>query len=118
MAAIAGSPGRRCRAGVLINAVGRDFTAEKEKTEALELSVARMRSIFETTYMYQGPTATDGILLDANPTSLAGIEARLDEVVGKPFWETPWFTGTPGMPDQVEAAIPLVASGKTVRQEI
>jgi PAS domain S-box-containing protein len=104
--------------GGLVNAVGRDFTAEKEKTEALELSVARVRSVFETTYMYQGLMTTDGILLDANPTSLAGIEAHLSEVVGKPFWETPWFTGTPGMPEQIKAAITLVASGQTVRQEI
>ena len=80
--------------------------------------MARVRSVFETTYLYQGLMTTDGILLDANPTSLAGIEAHLNEVVGKPFWETPWFTGTPGMPEQVKAATTLVASGQTVRQEI
>jgi signal transduction histidine kinase len=61
---------------------------------------------------------TKGILLDANPISLAEIEAQLEDVVGKPFWETPWFTGTPGLPEQVQAAIPAVASGQTVRQEI
>jgi PAS domain S-box-containing protein len=102
----------------VVNSVGRDVTAEKAKTEALEASVARMRAIFETSYQYHGMMTTDGILLDANPTSLAGIEARLEDVVGKPFWQTPWFTGTPGMPEQVKAAIPLVASGQTVRQEI
>jgi PAS domain S-box-containing protein len=102
----------------LIHAVGRDVTAEKQKTEALELSVARMRAIFETSFQYQGLMTTDGILLDANATSLAGIEARLEDVVGRPFWETPWFAATPGMPEQVQAAIPLVAAGQTLRQEI
>ncbi len=102
----------------VINSVGRDITAEKEKTDAMEVSVARMRAIFETSYQYQGLMTPEGILLDANPTSLAGIEARLEDVVGKPFWETPWFTGTPGIPPQVRAAVPLVASGQTVRQEI
>jgi PAS domain S-box-containing protein len=102
----------------LIHAVGRDVTAEKAKTAALELSVARLRSVFETSYQYQGLMTTDGILLEANATSLEGIAARLEDVVGKPFWQTPWFTGTPGMPEQVEAAIPLVAAGQTVRREI
>ncbi len=39
-------------------------------------------------------------------------------MVGKPFWQTPWFTGTPGMPEAVEAAVSAVAGGDTVRQEI
>jgi PAS domain S-box-containing protein len=38
----------------VINSVGRDITTEKAKTEALELSVARTRAIFETSYQYQG----------------------------------------------------------------
>jgi PAS domain S-box-containing protein len=104
--------------GGFINAVGRDFTPEKERMEALELSEARMRSVFETSYQFQGLLTTDGILLDANPTSLAAIEARLEDVVGKPFWETPWFTGTAGMPQQVQTAIPVVATGEMVSQEI
>ena len=102
----------------VIHAVGRDITDEKARTEALELSAARMRSIFETSYQYQGLLSTDGTLLDANATSLEGIEARLEDVVGRKFWDTPWFTGTPGLPQQVEAAVPLVAAGQTVRQEI
>ena len=60
----------------------------------------------------------DGTLLDANATSLAGIDASVDDVVGLPFWETPWFSGTPGMPEFVRNAIPRVSNGETVRQEI
>jgi PAS domain S-box-containing protein len=104
--------------GGMLNAVGRDFTAEKQQREALERSKARLRSVFETSYQYQGLLTPEGILLDANPASLAGIEARLEDVVGQPFWDTPWFTATPGMPEQVKAAIPVVALGQGVRQEI
>ena len=96
----------------LIHGVGRDVTAESEKTASLELSMARMRAVFETTYLYEGLMTPEGILLDANPTSLAGITARWEDVVGKPFWETPWFTGTPGMPEQVAAAVQLVAGAR------
>jgi len=89
-----------------------------QRTAQLQAKEARLRTIFETSYTYQGLVALDGTLLDANATSLAGIEAALEDVVGKPFWNSPWFTGTPGMPETVRAAIPIVARGETVRQEI
>ena len=89
-----------------------------ERTEDLRGKEARLRAIFATSYTYQGYMATDGTLLDANATSLAGIDAPLREVIGKPFWQTPWFTNTPGMPDLVRDAIPRVAAGEIIRQEI
>jgi signal transduction histidine kinase/DNA-binding response OmpR family regulator len=89
-----------------------------DRTADLRAKEARLRTIFGTSYTYQGYMSTDGTLLDANATSLAGIKADLQDVVGKPFWQTPWFAGTPGMPDLVRAAIPLVAAGEVVRREI
>jgi len=48
---------------------------------------------------------------------LQGIDSTPEDVVGQPFCETPWFTATPGMPETVRSAIPVVASGETVRLE-
>ncbi len=104
--------------GDLIYASGRDITAEKEALKALEQSEARMRAVFETSYQYMGIVAPDGTLLDANRTSLFGIEAARDDVTGKPFWDTPWFTATPGMPEIVKAGVANVAAGGTFRQEV
>jgi len=104
--------------GGLIYANGRDVTAEKAAAEAFERSESRFRAIFQTSYQYKGIVALDGALLDANPTSLRGINASLAEVVGKPFWDTPWFTATPGMPEKVLAAWEAAVKGETVRQEI
>ncbi len=103
--------------GGLIYANGRDVTAEKEAAEAFERSESRFRAIFQTSYQYKGIVALDGTLLDANPTSLRGIHASLTEVVGRPFWDTPWFTATPGVPAKVRAAWEAAAKGQTVRQE-
>jgi signal transduction histidine kinase len=89
-----------------------------DRTADLRDKEARLRTIFGTSYSHQGYLSTDGTLLDANATSLAGIKAELQDVVGKPYWLTPWFTGTPGMSDLVRGAIPLVAAGEVVRQEI
>jgi PAS domain S-box-containing protein len=89
-----------------------------DRTADLRDKEARLRAIFGTSYTYQGFMSTDGIVLDANATALAGINASLEDVVGKPFWETPWFSGTPGMPEIVRSAIPIVAAGEVVSQEI
>ena len=102
----------------LISAVGRDVTEERSRAAAMELSEGRMRSVFETSYSYQGLLTPEGIVLDANPASLAGIASRLEDVVGRPFWETPWFTGTPGLPAMIRAAIPVVTGGQPVRREM
>ncbi len=104
--------------GGFIYANGRDVTAEKEAAEAFERSESRFRAIFQTSYQYKGIVALDGTLLDANPTSLRGIKASLAEVVGRPFWDTPWFTATPGMPEKVRTAWEGAVKGETVRQEM
>jgi len=89
-----------------------------ERTEALSAGEARLRAIFETNNQYQGLMALDGTLLDANRTSLNGIRAELDDVLGMKFWETPWFSATPGMPEMVREAVGAVAAGETIRREL
>ncbi|HTZ77060.1 MAG TPA: PAS domain-containing protein, partial [Stellaceae bacterium] len=89
-----------------------------QRTSELQSKEARLRTIFETSYTYQGLIAPDGTLLDANATALAGIAATLRDVIGKPFWETPWFTGTPDMPEVVRAAVSRAGGGEVMRQEI
>jgi PAS domain S-box-containing protein len=89
-----------------------------DRTADLRGKEARLRTIFGTSYTYQGYMSTDGTVLDANATSLAGIQAELRDVIGKPYWQTPWFAATPGMSEFVRSAIPLVAAGEVVRREI
>ena len=88
------------------------------RTAELQEKEARLRTIFETSFTYQGLMRLDGVLIAANATSLAGIDAALEDVLGKPFWETPWFIDTPGMPECVRDAIPDVAKGAILRREI
>ncbi len=102
----------------LIYASGRHVTGEKEARQALQLSEARLRAIFETSFQLQGLLAPDGTLLDSNTTSLKVIASSRQDVLGKPYWDTPWFTGTAHMSEWVRDAIIKVAAGDTVRGEI
>ena len=89
-----------------------------ERTAELHASEARFRTIFETSFQLQGLLALDGTLLEANAAALAVIDAPIAAIVGKPFWETPWFNATPGMPDIVRAAVAAAARGERVRREV
>src|SRR4051812_4051039 len=68
-----------------------------ERTAQLESSEAQMRAIFETSHQYQALLNPHGDILYVNKTALAGVRAEAADVVGKPFWETPWFAATDGM---------------------
>ena len=85
---------------------------------ALKTSADRMRSLLQTTYIFQGYMTADGTLLDTNRASLEGVSATIDEVVGRPYWETPWFTATPGMSEQVRTAVTRAAAGEIVQQSV
>ena len=89
-----------------------------ERTAALAQSQAHIRAVSETTHMYQGLIAPTGRLLYMNATALAGIGASAEDVTGMLFWETPWFSGTPGAPEQLREAVERVAAGSPVALDI
>ena len=89
-----------------------------ERTAQLESSEAQMRAIFETSHQYQSLLNPHGDVLYANKTALAGIRTDASEVIGQPFWETPWFSATPGMRDTVRDAFIAVMRGEEIQTEI
>ena len=89
-----------------------------ERTAQLESSEAQMRAIFETSHQYQLLLDQHGEVLHANRTALAGIRAEARDVIGKPFWETPWFAATDGVPKLVRNAFTAVMKGEDVKTEM
>jgi PAS domain S-box-containing protein len=90
----------------------------KERTSQLESNEAQLRAIFETTNQYQGLLDLEGNVLYVNKTALAGVQAIAAEVVGKPFWDTLWFTATQGARDVVASAFAEARSGRSPRREM
>ena len=86
----------------------------REGTAQLETSEARMRAILESSHQYQGLLSPDGDVLYANKTALAGIRAVESDVIGMPFWDSPWFAGTEGMREAVRAGFARVKQGEVI----
>ena len=89
-----------------------------ERTAQLESNEAQMRAIFETSHQYQALLDQHGDVLYANKTALAGIRTEASAVIGKPFWDTPWFSGTEGMGHAVRDAFVAVMRGEEVQTEM
>lgn len=84
-----------------------------ERTAALARSEANIRAVLETSHLYKAMLAPDGSILYVNATALAGIDARFHQLAGTPFWDSPWFSATPGMPEAMKAMTLRVAAGAT-----
>ncbi len=85
--------------------------------EALRASEQKFHAIFQQTFQFIGLLTTDGILLEVNNAALqfAGIEE--DTVVGKSFWDTPWWTHSPEIQQRLREAVEEASKGNLVRFE-
>ncbi len=63
----------------------------KASYAALQASEGRLRNVLDSMFIFAGLFSTDGKLLYANsaPTKAVGVD--LNQVVGKPFADSPWF---------------------------
>jgi hypothetical protein len=93
---------------------GPRHSSDTDSSLALEGDLS-IRTILETSHQNQSLLTPEGKIIYVNATALASINGRLEDVVGRDFWETPWFTGTPGMPEKVREAVALVAAGETAK---
>jgi len=85
-----------------------------ERTAQLEASEARMRAILESSHQYQVLLSPEGSVVYANRTALAGIDAEAADVIGKLYWDTPWFVGTEGVPQAIRSGFVRVMRGENV----
>jgi PAS domain S-box-containing protein len=83
----------------------------------LKQSEQKFRAIFDSTFQFIGLLDPDGILIEANQTALDAIGASLVDVVGQPFWLTPWWIHSPALQVQLQQAVRLAAKGELVRFE-
>jgi PAS domain S-box-containing protein len=96
----------------------RQHTAELEKAnKTLREIKARFEAVYNHHYQLTGLLDVEGRLLMGNRTALefAGIQEQ--DVVGKRFWETPWWTHSQEAQLMLRDAIGRAVKGESVRFE-
>jgi PAS domain S-box-containing protein len=96
----------------------RDATEEKRASTALRDSGIRFHAIYSTSHEYIGVLSREGMVLDCNRAALEFGGNVLADVVGRPFWEMPWFVHTPGAPELARRLVAAGLRGEVVRREI
>ena len=94
-----------------------DVTERKRSELALGASEHRFRTMFDSGFQLQHLLDVNCKLLEANRTSLEFAGVSLDEVRGKYFWETPWWTGQEASQGRLRKACEDALAGKTVRYQ-
>ena len=104
--------GERCFAGII-----RDISEQKAAERSLQAIERRFRAVFDQRHQLTGILSIDGIVLEANQNSLdfAGIER--EAVIGRKYWDTPWWSHSSALQNRIHDAICDAAGGDTVRFE-
>jgi PAS domain S-box-containing protein len=91
---------------------------EQEQTlTALEESERKTRAIFDLSFGFIGLLTPEGLIVDANRSSLDFAGVSLSDVLGKPLWETPWWAHSKEARQQLRDAVRSAAQGELLRFE-
>ncbi len=96
-----------------IHDVTNRFRAEQERND----SERTLRSIIDHTFEYIGLLDLEGRLVRANETSLKDAGLTIEDVKGRLFWETPWWSHSAEEQAKLRGAIARAARGEFVRFE-
>lgn len=117
----------RDEAGIVIGAakIMRDMSARKAsesrerelRAVALEAN-AKFEALFHQGAQFAGIIGVEGSVLEANRLSCEGSGFLREEIVGKLFWEGPWWRAHPDSAERIRAGVQLASTGATFRDEI
>jgi PAS domain S-box-containing protein len=93
---------------------------ERERLLSAEAATAnaRFRAFFEQGALFAGIMAVDGTIIEPNRLSLEGCGYTREEVVGRPFWECPWWSRSESLVERIKSASARAAAGETFRAEM
>ncbi|MGH8998306.1 MAG: PAS domain-containing protein [Acidimicrobiia bacterium] len=107
-------PGRRVEYAI---ATFTDLSGQGRPKQARSDAEAVYLGLFDQEVNSVGLLTPDGTLIDANRRPFEATGFRRQDCIGKPFWETPWFSGAPDVQEQIRAAIADAAAGNYVVDE-
>jgi PAS domain S-box-containing protein len=95
-----------------------DITRRKLfELEALAAN-AKFRAVFDQTSVFSGVLSTEGIVLDANHLYLESCGYRAEDVLGRPFWKTPWWRASQEVQAKIQFACEQAAQGAHYKEEL
>ncbi|MAS33050.1 MAG: hypothetical protein CL610_03520 [Anaerolineaceae bacterium] len=98
--------------------VFRDISDLRETQRIREESAQRLRDVIDGLAAFVGMMTPDGILIEANRRALEAAQLQPEDVLGKPFEETFWWSYDPQVQVELRSAINRAATGESVRYDV
>lgn len=100
--------------------IGLNLDVQKSKEAQVEMQRAQAlnKALLEQTTQFIGLLDLKGNLLVANRTSIKWAKAKPEEVLGKPFWDGPWWPDKKRAESFLLNLIEQVKKGQTMRSEV
>ncbi len=89
----------------------------QKKEESLHESEQKFRAVFDQNFHLAGMLDLNGKITDINSTALKLIDADPSDVLYENFWDTPWWSHSPELQEQLRQAIRDAANGTSVNFE-
>jgi PAS domain S-box-containing protein len=77
----------------------------------------RFRSLFDQARYFSVILDLDGVIVEANESSLGACGCQRADVIGRPFWVCGWWTRSPELMERVRRSCLRAARGETDRAE-
>ena len=103
------------RSGAIVSHL--DITARRFAEQALRDSEERLRLILDGTVAFVGIMDVDGTLREANAPALTAGDLARDDVIGRRFWDCPWWSHDAGEAARLRQAVARAAGGEVVRYD-
>ncbi len=95
-----------------------NVTLQHQAMRVLQESEGRVRRVLDSMFAFVGVMTTDGVLLEANRAPLQAAGIALEDVQGRYFWDTYWWSYDSAIQDWMRAAVAAAARGEVVRRDV
>ena len=100
----------------IVGAIG-DMTDRLESAAKLAASEKRLRDIIDSLFGFVGLFSLDGRMIECNRSAQVATGVDLEELVHRPFWETPGWSDHPSEQARIREMMMRASRGEVVRFE-
>lgn len=108
-------------ASKIVRDVTRQRQAEQRERQLLEEAAAanaKFHAFFEQGPLFAAIMDVNGTVVETNRLSWEACGYSREQIVGKPFWEGPWWSPSGPLSERLKAASSQAAAGDIVRAEV
>jgi PAS domain S-box-containing protein len=95
----------------------RDLTALHQAQQEQQEIRRRLEAVFDHTFEFIGLLEPGGTVIEVNRTALAFVGVEREQVIGKLFWQTPWWSDSELEQSRLRDGIHQASQGTLVRFE-